>query len=550
MNFRGDHRGVSDVIGSVLLVGITVAMMAGLSILVLSIDGPVDEVHADMTFQAFPGADGWNTGDETVRLTHQGGESIPAATLAIVVAIESNAYTFGPADFDGDFADGELTIGETWSTTFTIHQNHTVKATAIHDSNAVLFLATIRSPPSSVSCAGDTSPPSVQVWQQTPNDVTHLTNGSVTVTATLGDDCSGPNDAIVPSLEHRIGNGTWTDGGPMALTGGSQWTGSIPDPTWGAHSGELLEYRIVNMTDVSANVGTSTVRSDLIAAVDPIQYVQSFVEHAGSVVDFPNAQSASDGNAEAVLSESSGVITLLGTTATGSGASNPSNAAGNPDGSHATLPGSNDKVTVSGFDTAGLSGGITKVEMVFVGHYTGIRINDDLDLLADAGSGFITVDSAHVPPLLFDGTHRVDITSLDASWTWNDVAAVELRANYDRNNGDDGIDFLIDAMFLEVTTAASNDLDLEFHFPTLVAGTTHTLEIDYSVADDTFAVEVWDGSAWNARGDAMTATSTTSWSYQLTAQEASIDPVIRFVDASAADPAGSLMIEHARVVTA
>lgn len=541
---------VSDVLGSVLLVAITVSMMVGLSAVVLSIDGPGDTVYADVEFQAFAGSNGWNTGDETVRLLHKGGEEVPAETMQIIIGIDGNAHVFEGAGLDQGFADGALTIGETWTQTFTIHENDTVRATAVHSQQHILALSTIRSATSSVSCGGDVAAPTVQVWQQSPNDVTHLSVGNVTVTATLGDDCSGPDDSTAPHLEHRIGNGTWTDGGAMTLVGSSQWSGSIPDPIWATHSGETLQYRLVGMSDLKGNTGTSTTRSDLIAAVDPVQYVASFAENAGSVVDFPNAQSASDGGAESTLSESSGIITLLATTATGSGASSPSNAAGNPDNAYATVPGSNDQVTVSGFDVSGQSGAITKVEFIFEGHHSGVRVNDDLNLLADAGSGFTTVDSSHVPPLLVDGTHRVDITSLDASWTWNDVSNLELRAVYDKNSGEDAVDFFIDAMYVEVTSSSSNDLDIEFQFPTLVAGTTHTLEIDYSVADDTFAVEVWDGSTWNPRGAALTSTSTASWSYVLTAQEAAIDPRIRFVDTSGSDPAGTLLIEHARVVTA
>lgn len=110
---------VSDVLGTILMVGITVTMMAGLSLLVLNIDGPPDNVHADLAISAGPGAGGWGTGDETILVRHLGGEAVPG-DLTVVVLIGAARTDLVPTD--QGWLDGKLRIGESWAGTLTVNE--------------------------------------------------------------------------------------------------------------------------------------------------------------------------------------------------------------------------------------------------------------------------------------------------------------------------------------------------------------------------------------------------------------------------------------------
>jgi hypothetical protein len=84
------------------------------------------------------------------------------------------------------------------------------------------------------------------------------------------------------------------------------------------------------------------------------------------------------------------------------------------------------------------------------------------------------------------------------------------------------------------------------------AGSTHTLEVRARTSGEPFAVQVWDGAAWNTR--ATVATAAPAWatvSHGLTAAEWNGGTVrVRFTDAgTGADPdADTLEVDHMRVV--
>lgn len=110
---HGDLEAVSDVMGSILLVGITVTVMTGLSIVVLSTPGPTEQVQADATVDLHPGQDGaWGTGDEEIRLAHKGGEPMPRDRTAIHYSIDGIVTTVSGNGLDGAFTDGRLSIDE------------------------------------------------------------------------------------------------------------------------------------------------------------------------------------------------------------------------------------------------------------------------------------------------------------------------------------------------------------------------------------------------------------------------------------------------------
>ena len=126
-----DKRGVSDVVGSVLLVGITVTMMAGLAMVVLSVPAPEGQVHLKLDIRLHPGPDGeWGTGDEELRIKHMGGHAVSSSRVIIHILVDEERTTLEGEDVD--FEDGRLKIGDTWTYTMTLSPGDPVAVDVIH----------------------------------------------------------------------------------------------------------------------------------------------------------------------------------------------------------------------------------------------------------------------------------------------------------------------------------------------------------------------------------------------------------------------------------
>jgi FlaG/FlaF family flagellin (archaellin) len=107
---------VSDVIGSILLVGITVVMAAGFGAVLLSYDGPNDEQHTQLSVSVGPGSDGdWGTNDAEMTLRHLGGEPLRESDTAVRYRGASGVST----DLALSFSNDELSVGESWTATIT-----------------------------------------------------------------------------------------------------------------------------------------------------------------------------------------------------------------------------------------------------------------------------------------------------------------------------------------------------------------------------------------------------------------------------------------------
>ena len=107
---------ISDVVGSILLVGLTVGMTVVLAILLMAYDGPSAPPKADLAVTLSPGAGGWGTGDEEVRVRHLGGPAVPSSSHVLLAVGPASSDLTGGA-LGGAFADGRLSIGETWRRT-------------------------------------------------------------------------------------------------------------------------------------------------------------------------------------------------------------------------------------------------------------------------------------------------------------------------------------------------------------------------------------------------------------------------------------------------
>ena len=78
----GRDDAVSSVIGTVLMLGITVTVFSGISLVVLSEVGEnSDSIHADLSILE---------GEAAVLLRHGGGESIPLSSGHLLVNVEGS----------------------------------------------------------------------------------------------------------------------------------------------------------------------------------------------------------------------------------------------------------------------------------------------------------------------------------------------------------------------------------------------------------------------------------------------------------------------------
>lgn len=555
-----DERGVSDVVGSILMVAITVVVMAGLALLILSIDGPADEDRADLSLLASPGAGGWGTGDELLTVTHQGGETLHSSDVEIVTIVNGVVTRIPASSLAGPWADGSLTIGESWTQTMMILADDRLEVQVLHvgSDNRIIATGVLRGGEGVLDCAGDTTPPFVSTWIKTPLDLDDESTGAVTVTAHLSDDCSGPDPAVAPHLEHRFFAGAWTDVGAMTMTAPARWTATVPDQGWVLHAGETFEVRLTNLTDRAGNTGTSAVHSDLIQILDQYTIPSGVTMNAGTVTDFANVQ-AVDGLL-ATFSQITPVATRYGTLANGNGVADFAQASGGPDDLWASVGDHGDWVSVSGFSSAGMSGTITQVELMIQSNFLIAPVNDDLTLSFRVGTsgGFTTAASDYVPSLRgippltpADEEAAFDITVYRA-WTWSDIQNLHLRVDYERSGSSDLAVFYVDALWVRVTTAgAAATLDAEIQFPIIAGASLGELQIAYLATGDTFHVDVWDGTTWNTRG-ALTSSSLTSFTYTLTLAEKTAlgGAKIRLLDDTPGSGTGDLLVDAIRVVNA
>lgn len=260
----------SDIVGTAILVGIAVVLAAGFSALVLDVPAPIDAPRAELALELDKGAGGWGTGDEELRVTHEGGETLDASETTILVSIDGAGSSFSGDGLASAFSDGRLAIGERWTRDMTISGASSVILSVVSDlGDGTRLLATATFEAS--DCSGDTTAP-VASFAQSPANVTASASGAVTVTVTLDDDCSGVDTTQTPHLFYRVNDGSapaYTDGGAMTFVGSDQWQDTIPDPTWASVEGDTLEYYVQPMTDLNANTAASATQSDLVDAAAP-----------------------------------------------------------------------------------------------------------------------------------------------------------------------------------------------------------------------------------------------------------------------------------------
>lgn len=125
-----DDAGVTEVLSSVLVVGITTVMMGGLAVLLFSLPGPTERVHVDLGLSLEKGSGAWGSGDEKLVLTHLGGEPLTRGRTTIEVLVEGTPTSYEGAGL-GSVFDGDFVLGEEWRATRTIASGQRVEITVV-----------------------------------------------------------------------------------------------------------------------------------------------------------------------------------------------------------------------------------------------------------------------------------------------------------------------------------------------------------------------------------------------------------------------------------
>ncbi len=431
---------VSDVIGSILLVAVTVGMMVALGSLILNIEGPVDPLRADLQLSVLRGPGAWGDGDEVLRLRHLGGEEVTNIGTVVRLAINGTVTEYKDAALDGSFADG-LTIGETWSVVTTIPLLAQVDVDIINADLKTLVATT-----SFVATPGQVAPP-------------------------------------------------------------------------------------------------------ILAETFPI----TFTDTKGTTTDFANAQNDADGDLAAKLDEQtnppSTPTTRLDPTnvAASAGVTSPSNVytANNVRVEYAD---NGDSITLTGFNVPASALTIQNVKIGFEGQRGSGGGADPQASMSYAVGGL--PGPPKMPqsvPHTADQDTVWDVTA-DRVWLVSSVEALEVTISRSNTGGKS---LFIDHIWVEVTydEVPTTDLDVEFAWSGVPAGTFQQLQVRYQATTDEFAMLVWDGASWVQRA-VLSSTSMSVTTINLSPSEyAGGFPKVRFVDTDASSGAGRLEVEYAKVVT-
>lgn len=568
----GCQRGVSNIIGTLLLALITVSMALAYSDFVIqAVPDPQTRGTLEVSARLESGGGQWGTGDEEIIIAHQGGQELNANQTTIHVQVGSSSSSYTGSSLASSFSDGSFTIGERWTVTETIQPKQTVVVDIVDHGPPASIIGSASLTAGAQDCSSDTTPPTIASWSRTPVDVDGDLGGVVSITATAQDACTGVDATQTPHLWYRLDDGTdpaFTDVGAMTHLGGASWNAEIPEPAsgWDAHGNDTLEYYLSPLVDDLGNSGNSSTQAEFIEPADPnagtLTYATDYVVFTGTLTDFPALQNASDGGNESTITEAaSGANTtssqIYGSAHTSNGATGPGNATGAPDDAWATLPSHSDWVTVSGFNS--FTGTIEVVEIAFEGHATGTASgNEDTLALSYAvsGSAGSTSQSFTLSELgTTDGPAvYLNVTS-DRAWSWADISNLQVKATYEKDQAEDNAELFVDALWVRVSyDDPAYDALVQVNVTGVPSGSDQTLELEYRTSDEVFDVEVYDHAlaTWTQRGVSLTGSTPTNWTYDLTSDELSGagEVLVRFSDDGPdAVQASQLGLDYMRVRT-
>jgi hypothetical protein len=577
-----DRSAVTDVMGSLLLVGMTVVAAVGFGVLLLQFDGPADKLHIDVEIRTTPGDDGvWETGDERLQVLHLGGEPLDGAVTTVEYTADGTEYSYSDDDLGSYFADdgdGLLTIGETWvspvADALDLAQDEQVDAALVTEEGLSQLVAAGTVTGGGIdltvtTCLPDITAPSGS-FGQSPSDVRSTSSGAITVTLTVSDACTGVNEATAPVFAYCVAVTctvpTSFTTATMADTGTRVWSATIPSQSWvaAAVAGKSIQYYATNMRDLAGNIAQTSVQTDAVDLLVTYYYADSAAVTTGTVSSFSNAQgsSVSDGNlatlAEAGVTGSAATVgptKYYGTTVTNSGTVNANNVLAS-DESRNEFDTSGDSLELTGIDLPANAATVTAVTIGFEGRKastggTSPALRPDYKL--GVGGTYSTGTALTVSN---SGTDSDYTRTLTGTFTVAQVESLYVRLFYttDTNRNPQ-----VDAVFVTVTyqttpqTEYRLDLQLEW-FTATSGGVLDNLELRYRVQGDTFNVQVWSflTSTWRTCSGTLTSTTLATYTCALVLGEISAGEArVRLTDvATTGTTQAFLYLDHARLAIA
>ncbi len=138
-----DRRGVSEVIGTVLLLAMTVVVFSGIILFVNSLTGPGNQTYVDL----IPAIERTDPNNGIVYITHAGGQPLDAFSTVILVQVNASGFPLTVSDGLTPVG-GKWVTGQRWAVPFQgnqLSQNATVQVSVIDQStNQVVLLAVVQ----------------------------------------------------------------------------------------------------------------------------------------------------------------------------------------------------------------------------------------------------------------------------------------------------------------------------------------------------------------------------------------------------------------------
>lgn len=263
-----NNEGVSEIIGTILLVGITVTIAAVFGLVILNQDGPGEHQYSQVSYSLHTGPDGlWDTGDEFVQIRHVGGEPFESSDTRILLMFESDTIEVTGAALTGGFSDGTFSIGETWTYTVQAAADETLEVRTIvprqlHSTwiNGVSPGGVVANP-----CDTDTTDPVIGAISISPANIDTATTGSITVSVSITEPCG------LQSVELTYDTGSGPTTIQMTQSGG--WQATIPDQGWSGLGGQVLALT-VTAVDTTGNSASANFNE----AINQVGATQPFTD--------------------------------------------------------------------------------------------------------------------------------------------------------------------------------------------------------------------------------------------------------------------------------
>ena len=577
MSARDGEDSVSSVVGTILMLAVTVAVFGGLSVVVLAeVRSTESPPEAELAFVS--------DGTRAI-LSHRGGEAIKLNDGFLLLNVAGTEIRYDLTDVADQTADGRFwRIGETLCLSGPstpdparpcLTDGQTILGVAIVASGGLLADEGERGAEAG-PCPLDNVPPVVDSpWTFSVNVFT-TTTGPVTVTFTATDDCSGVDDAVAPDVFFRIDDGSsppYTAIAPSSVTnmGAGAWDAVVPSQSWNLHGGHTLEVYASGVQDVRGTVGGATEpEPEFIDVVTLVKYVTLATANEGTLDGLGAEQSDADSEAAMTAFEagtlgspvSNGPTKFSGTTAvTGATAAtaavSPTNVLTSND-VRAEFDSTTDFIEVSGFDLPAEATGVTNVVIGYEGRKissgggTGSMMRLDYKVGAGAYSDGVAFEETYFPgtgqPADTDRTR-----TLTGSFTVADVESMTVRV-YDFLDG--GRNAQVDHVFITVTyttpAVTTYSLDVELEFDGTADGSSETLQLHYKTSGDTYRISVLTSSGYTQVGTLSSSGSFTTFTYALASSgEYNLGkPTFLIEDLTPTGTTqGSLEIDYARMVT-